>query len=323
MIRRPPRSTLFPYTTLFRSLADDLRKLRQQIATNATPQEFSSQPMSSRQSAEDSPAPVAVDGNGSLATTEKTKSLALRTAESILSEMKEHPRATTFGGLAAVVALLLILPNLPHLSNRLKSLLSPSSPQSDTSWQTIKMTPLTNSGQSVCAAISPDGKSFAHVEKSHGKQELRVTNIASSGTSVVVPASDLKYRGVTFSRDANYLYFTTGERNEAGVLYQVSLPGGTPRRIKDGVDSPIAFSPTGDRFAFVRFNVSSGEYFVVIAGIDGTGERSIATRQKGERFSLSGPAWSPMGQTCVMAARLLLKGYHMKQFELSPIQRKH
>src|SRR3712207_7831693 len=25
MIRRPPRSTLFPYTTLFRSLTDDLR----------------------------------------------------------------------------------------------------------------------------------------------------------------------------------------------------------------------------------------------------------------------------------------------------------
>jgi len=44
-----------------KDLADDLRKLRQQIATNA-PQEFSSQPMSSRQSAEDSPAPVAVDG---------------------------------------------------------------------------------------------------------------------------------------------------------------------------------------------------------------------------------------------------------------------
>src|SRR3989441_793427 len=45
-----------------KDLADDLRKLRQQIATNATPQEFSSQPMPSRQSAEDSPAPVAVDG---------------------------------------------------------------------------------------------------------------------------------------------------------------------------------------------------------------------------------------------------------------------
>src|SRR3712207_7765124 len=28
MIRRPPRSTLFPYTTLFRSLRNELRKLK-------------------------------------------------------------------------------------------------------------------------------------------------------------------------------------------------------------------------------------------------------------------------------------------------------
>src|SRR2546428_9432281 len=30
MIRRPPRSTLFPYTTLFRSLADDLATARRE-----------------------------------------------------------------------------------------------------------------------------------------------------------------------------------------------------------------------------------------------------------------------------------------------------
>src|SRR3712207_7244480 len=31
MIRRPPRSTLFPYTTLFRSLAERLGQLRQTV----------------------------------------------------------------------------------------------------------------------------------------------------------------------------------------------------------------------------------------------------------------------------------------------------
>src|SRR2546425_8601423 len=33
MIRRPPRSTLFPYTTLFRSLAGELEDVRQAFAT--------------------------------------------------------------------------------------------------------------------------------------------------------------------------------------------------------------------------------------------------------------------------------------------------
>src|SRR2546427_12288298 len=32
MIRRPPRSTLFPYTTLFRSLADRFKKPRSRVS---------------------------------------------------------------------------------------------------------------------------------------------------------------------------------------------------------------------------------------------------------------------------------------------------
>src|SRR3712207_6955504 len=32
MIRRPPRSTLFPYTTLFRSVVDDVQSLRVHLA---------------------------------------------------------------------------------------------------------------------------------------------------------------------------------------------------------------------------------------------------------------------------------------------------
>src|SRR5258708_21538621 len=41
MIRRPPRSTLFPYTTLFRSLADALkadRRLQESVSPLAPPQ---------------------------------------------------------------------------------------------------------------------------------------------------------------------------------------------------------------------------------------------------------------------------------------------
>src|SRR3712207_8882325 len=35
MIRRPPRSTLFPYTTLFRSTLHDLLEQREQVADGA------------------------------------------------------------------------------------------------------------------------------------------------------------------------------------------------------------------------------------------------------------------------------------------------
>src|SRR3712207_8099355 len=40
MIRRPPRSTLFPYTTLFRSLAADLDRTTSQLAALTVPDDL-------------------------------------------------------------------------------------------------------------------------------------------------------------------------------------------------------------------------------------------------------------------------------------------
>jgi len=116
------------------------------------------------------------------------------------------------------------------------------------------MIPLTTSGKSVCAAISPDGKYVAHAEEKDGLQQLLVTGIVTAGSPVAV-ASPAKttYHGITFSRDGNSLYFTRSEEGEVGVLYQIALPAGVPRKIKEGVDGAVTFSPSGDRFAFVRF----------------------------------------------------------------------
>src|SRR5438552_2319115 len=132
------------------------------------------------------------------------------TAEQLLTEIKGHPKTSVFAGLIAIFALFIVVPRIPW---------SRSQPQTVLPFQTIKMTPLTNSGQSVCAAISPDGKSFAHVEKQDGMQELSLTTIATSGSSVLVPAGDFTYRGVTFSPDGNYLYFTRADKSDTGPLY--------------------------------------------------------------------------------------------------------
>ena len=246
-----------------------------------------------------------VQTNASSAVLESALTYISQTAEQVLSGIRRHPKTTAFAGLTAVVAIFFGL-NTGSVRQWFRSQQPAIVP-----FQTFKMTPLTNAGQSVCAAISPDGKSFAHVETSQGKQELQLTNVISGGMSVVVPASDLKYRGIAFSRDANYLYFTTGERNEAGILYQVTLPGGTPKKVKDRVDSPVTFSPTGDRFAFVRFDRLSTEYSLMIANIDGTGEHSIATRRNGKTFSVWGPSWSPDGRIIACGAGEWQKGFQM------------
>src|SRR5947208_10284668 len=61
------------------------------------------------------------------------------------------------------------------------------------------------------------------------------------------------------------------------------------RKMKEGVDSPVTFSPNGDRFAFVRFKRASGEYFLVLANIDGSGERTRKYRSEEHTSELQSP----------------------------------
>ena len=66
-----------------------------------------------------------------------------------------------------------------------------------------------------------------------------------------------------------------------------ALPGrlpGSPRKIKEGVEGPITFSPNGDLFSFVRANEASGDYSLITTGVDGASEHVIATRQQGQTF---------------------------------------
>src|SRR5947199_919390 len=89
-----------------------------------------------------------------------------------------------------------------------------------------------------------------------------------------------------------------------------------PVKIKDGVDSPVTFSPQVDRFSFVRFDRAGGEYSLMVAETDGPRERALATRGGGNRFSVSGLAWSPDGKTIVCAAGRWDNGYHMNLVEV-------
>jgi eukaryotic-like serine/threonine-protein kinase len=225
------------------------------------------------------------------------------TAEQLLSEIKGHPKTTVFAGLIAVFALLIVVPRLPWPQRQPRT----GAP--------FKMTQLTNAGPSVCAAISPDGKSVAHAEKKDGMQQIVLTNMVNSGGSVLVPPADVTYLGITFSPDSYYLYLTRRDKSDVSALYQVALPGSAPRKIKDGVDSPIAFSPTGDRFAFVRWHRASGEFFLMRANVDGSDERVVATRRDGSRFSVDGASWSPDEKTIACAAGWWDKGYHMNLVE--------
>jgi eukaryotic-like serine/threonine-protein kinase len=238
----------------------------------------------------------------------RLKSQAILTADSLFSEIRTHKKAALFAGVSSVLALLVFIPGATRWINQIRN----PQQQAKETVPASKMQRLTNTGTSVYAAISPNGELVAHAEEQNDKQRIVVTRANVYDSRLVVPPEkDAKYVGITFSRDSAYLYLTRNEKkNDSGTLYRVAIPDRNLELIKKGVDSPISFSPQGDRFAFVRFNRGS-EYQLVISNTDGTNEEVIATRRGGDTFSIRGPAWSPDGRTVVCPESRWEPQFHM------------
>ena len=160
---------------------------------------------------------------------------------------------------------------------------------------------LTNNGHVSLARISPDGKYLLHVLDENGLQSLWLRHIPTgSNTQVVTPAAT-RYSGLTFSPDGNYIYFVRREDSEQAIasLYDAPMLGGTPRLLIKDVDSPIAFSPDGQRFAFLHQHGDSAAIDLKIARRDGTLERDLFHHKEIITDSLT-LSWSPDGKTIVV-----------------------
>jgi serine/threonine protein kinase len=160
---------------------------------------------------------------------------------------------------------------------------------------------LTNNAHVSLARISPDGKYLLHVLDENGLQSLWLRHIPTgSNTQVVTPAAT-RYSGLTFSPDGNYIYFVRRDDSEQAIasLYDAPMLGGTPRLLIKDVDSPIAFSPDGQRFAYLHQHGDSAVTDLKIARRDGTLERDLFHHKEILTDSLT-LSWSPDGKTIVM-----------------------
>jgi eukaryotic-like serine/threonine-protein kinase len=174
--------------------------------------------------------------------------------------------------------------------------------QTGSSFQSMKITRLTSTGKTRVAAMSPDGKYVVYSQVDGGKQSLWVRQVATGSNVQIIQPAEVSYTGLTMSRDGNYIYYVARpQKSRNATAYQVPVLGGSSRVLIDDVIGPITISPDMDRFAFMRIYYNTGDFTIMIANMDGTGERKLASH-KGDLWFEGGVAWSPDGK--VVAAGL-------------------
>lgn len=164
---------------------------------------------------------------------------------------------------------------------------------------TVKLSKFTTTGKAVKVAISADGKYVAYALTDAGQQSVWLRQIATNKELQIVPPEGTDIYGLTFTRDGNYVFYVSQKQNQLAILYQVPSLGGAPDKLLEDVDSPVTLSPDGRQMAFIRF--SPGNASIVIANVDGTGERTLVNTRAGDALRI-GPngvlplSWSPNGE---------------------------
>ncbi len=219
---------------------------------------------------------------------------AVSSAQYIVSEIRRRKRGLGLVGaglIAGVLVGVFALHKLLHRNER---------PASSQAMRTI---PLTNTGKAQLAAISPEAKYVAYVQGDGAQQSLWIRQVSTAGTVNILPSAEAQYWGVAFSPDSNFIYYVRAEKEDprTGVLSQVPILGGGSRKLLEDVSSPITLAPDGKRLAFLRVSRGRGEMALMVANLDGTGERKLTTLRAGGFLPEHGPSWSPDGLRIALA----------------------
>jgi eukaryotic-like serine/threonine-protein kinase len=170
----------------------------------------------------------------------------------------------------------------------------------------INIKRITNKGTVNNCVLSPDGKFFVCSFGERGSYRSSLWLGQTSGNSDVQlrPADDLVYYPRSISADGNWLYFTSSDPRDFnnGTLYKMPVLGGVPQKLLSGISVYAVLSPAEKQVAFVRRNSETKTSALVIADLDGSGEREIAVRPAAQSIITSSLSWSSDGALVAFSA---------------------
>lgn len=175
----------------------------------------------------------------------------------------------------------------------------------------FQVTKLTDSGKVELAAISADGRYVCYARRDHGLSGLWLYQVPTHSEVQILPADAIAFRGLTFSPDGNYIFYVQADKNDSGFRYLYSMPvlGGSSRLLIKDIDSPVSFSPDGQRFVYTRGVPPRNSTVVRIANSDGSGDRVLVEIEHTFPDFQPGPTWSPDGRT-IAVSLYLYSGRH-------------
>jgi len=276
----------------------DLKYLRDEVQFEAK-LEHSARPSARTGAVTEVMTPVERTFEPTSRTGEMSAQRQVSSAEYLVGQIKQHKKRIAIAALGAVAILAVVGFGGIRLLRSYWG--SDASKQSAAPLQSMKITRLTNTGKASQAVISPDGRYVVHVSSQGGQQHLRVRQVNTSSDVQIVPPAEVEYRGLTFSRDGDFVFYVVSDKNNPQpTLYQVPVLGGNPRRLISNVAGPVTFSPDGKRLAFIRQFTDQGEEGLMTANVDGSGERRIAVRKFPNFFTSA--SWSPDGTAIACGA---------------------
>lgn len=164
------------------------------------------------------------------------------------------------------------------------------------SFGSMSITRLITQGPVADAAISRSGEYAAYFLDEAGGQSLWLREISGSTETRLLGPEPGSHTGLAFSASGEYLVWLRGTANGGFALYRMPVHSGKPVLLRDDLNSAVAFSPDGDRYAYFQIDPIRRQLALMVASASGTLDRIIAIHRRPRYFSRYGLVWSPDGR---------------------------